>query len=90
MKTLGLILTLTFLTFTGYAQETTCDLSDGSAIVTLNENSTPNEIITEFPNDQGGTIVFTEEVSAVLPTQVLIVDPNGQSVFIDALVYTTA
>lgn len=86
MKTLGLILAL--LASPLFAKETTCDLAAENAVLTVNENTTPNELITEFPIDGGGTLTFTEEISSVSPTQVTVVI-NGQTIFIDALLYST-
>lgn len=86
MKTLGLILAL--LASPLFAKETTCDLQADNAVLTVNENTTPNELITEFAMDGGGSLTFTEEITAILPTQITVME-NGQPVFIDALLYTT-
>ena len=86
MKTLGLILIL--LSSPLLAKETTCDLAAENAVLTVNENVTPSELITEFPIDGGGNLTFTEEITGIRPTQVTIMQ-NGQPVFIDALLYTT-
>lgn len=89
MKILALTFLLTLTSITLNAKQTTCDILAENADVTLNEDSNPMQIITAFPMDLGGSLTFTEDVISQSPVQTTITI-NGELIFIDAILYSTA